>query len=65
MVKTDKYDEWLATRRIPVEVSIMELSVLARKLGVDVDKISSKHMDDMFNDLLERVKEKGITQEES
>ncbi len=61
----NKYDNWLAIMRIPAEVSTLELSVLASRLGIDMDTISSKHFDELFDDLLKRVKEKGIIQEES
>lgn len=58
-----KYDGWLATKKIPAEVSVLELSVLANRLGIDVDEIMSKHLDELYGVLLERVKEKGVIQE--
>jgi len=59
-----KYDGWLATMKIPAEVSALELSVLANRLGIDVDAIRNRHFDELYDTLLERVKEKGIIQEE-
>lgn len=58
-----KYEEWLKKKEIPSEVSIVELSVFGRRLGIDVDAINDKHTDAMFAELLEAVKAKGIVQQ--
>lgn len=58
-----KYEDWLAKKEVPKKMSILELGVLAKKLGVDTDSIDEKHMDALHDELLEAVKAKGITVE--
>jgi len=55
-----KYDDWLAKKEIPKEMSIIELEVIARCLGIDVDVIRGKHLAAVFDELLEAVKAKGM-----
>ncbi len=40
------------------EASILELSVIGRYLGVDVDAIREKHLDEIAKDLLVAITEK-------
>jgi len=40
------------------EASIVELSVLGRKLGIDVDVIREKHMNAIFEELRENLNQK-------
>jgi len=42
--------------RVKDQMSIIELSVLGRKLGVDVDAIRAKHMAALFEELLAEVR---------
>ena len=43
-MQENKYDNWINQRELPSEVSLLELLVVARRLGIDVDAIEDKHM---------------------
>lgn len=60
-----KYDDWLAKKEIPAEMSIIELEVLARRLGIDVDAIREKHLGTLHDELWEVVKADGLTVQKS
>ncbi len=52
-----KYDDWIAKQKIPARVSLLELSVLGMKLGIDVEKITNKYVTLEFNLLLKACQE--------
>ncbi len=54
----NKYDDWLARKEIPEKVSLLELAVVGRRLGINVDVIMRKHYNAEFAELCSKVKAK-------
>ena len=54
---SEKYENLLKMKEPPEEMSIMELGVLGKELGIDTDAISDKHFDALFEELFKEVRE--------
>ena len=52
-----KYDDLMASRELPEKMSILELDILGKELGIDVDAIRDKHLDALFEELDKGVRE--------
>jgi len=52
------YDKVITERKLPDELSLIELGVIASMLGVDTDSIRGKHFQAMFVELRKAVEGK-------